>query len=386
MASLKYWLWLQSRARLTPARIHALFDRFSSPNYIYLSERDEFEKIKGLSSECIDSLCDKSMDYVEQLMNTCVKQNIQILCMQDAQYPERLKQIYNPPLALFVRGNLPDIDDEAAISFVGTRKCSIYGIQVTQKIAGEIASCGGLIVSGMALGVDTVAHEAALYEGAKTIAVLGCGVDVVYPQQNVKLMHKIIDNGAVISEYPPGTRPDGAHFPARNRIISGLSLGVVVAEAPEHSGALITASLATDQNRDVFAIPGNITNLCSVGTNALIRDGAKPVQSGADVLQEYIQMFPHRLRIHNSETPHPVRKEEIKKCERNAALEALISKYRPEEQNLLRAIGTERTHVDMIISQSGMSAPHVLSLLTVFEISGVVRQHVGKYFEIVIES
>lgn len=384
MATLKYWLWLHTRTHLTPAKTCILLDQFREPDYIYLREREDFERIEGLSEGAINSLCDKSLGQVEEIIEFCAKNEIAIISIQDAGYPERLRQIYNPPLVLFVRGHLPDIDDEMAIAFVGTRKCSAYGIRVTDQVAGEIAAAGGIIISGMALGIDAAAHAAALREGAKTVAVLGCGVDVCYPRQNAKLMHEIIENGAVISEYIPHTAPDKTHFPVRNRILSGLSLGVVIAEAPERSGALITATLASEQGRDVFAIPGDITNLCSRGGNRLIADGAKLVMSGEDVLSEYRQMFGRKIR-----TPDPIEKKmraTQKTQEQNSALEAMLSRYRPEEQNVLRAIGTENKHIDAIITESGVPAPYVLSMLTVFEITGVVEQSAGKYFKLVMKS
>lgn len=384
MATLKYWLWLHTRTHLTPAKTYVLLDQFREPDYIYLCERENFKRIKGLPESAIDSLCDKSLDQAEKILEYCTKNEISIVSIQDALYPERLRQIYNPPLVLFVRGHLPDIDDEMAISFVGTRKCSAYGIRVTDQIAGEIAAAGGLIVSGMALGIDAAAHAAALREGAKTVAVLGCGVDVCYPRQNAKLMREIIENGAVISEYIPHTPPDKTHFPVRNRILSGLSLGVVIAEAPERSGALITATLAAEQGRDVFAIPGDITNLCSRGGNRLIADGAKLIMSGEDVVCEYRQMFAQKIK-----TPDPIARhaeEEQRRKRQNSALEAMLSQYRPEEQNVLRAIGTESRHIDEIIAESGVPAPYVLSMLTVFEITGVVEQSAGKYFKLIMKS
>lgn len=384
MASLKYWLWLKMREHLTPAKTFLLLERFGEPDDIFLRGREDYETIQGLPEAAIESLCDKSLDAAERVLEECAKQEITVISMQDANYPERLRQIYHPPILLFARGHLPDMDDEVAIAFVGTRKCSAYGIRVTDQIAAEIAAAGGLIVSGMALGIDAAAHSAALREGAKTVAVLGCGVDICYPRQNRRLMHEIIENGAVISEYIPGTAPDRQNFPARNRILSGISLGVLVAEAPERSGALITATLAAEQGRDVFAIPGDISNLCSRGANRLIADGAKLVLSGEDVLNEYRNEFARKIR-----TPDPIARRvaaQHRMEEQSSALEAMLSRYRPEEQSVLRAIGTECRHVDEIIAESGVPAPYVLSLLTVLEISGVVEQSAGKHFKLIMKA
>ncbi|MEG2858108.1 MAG: DNA-processing protein DprA, partial [Clostridia bacterium] len=288
-----------------------------------------------------------------------------------------LKHIYYPPLALYVMGELPDMDNEAAIAFVGTRKCTEYGIAATDRIAGEIARGGGLIVSGMALGIDSASHEAALRAGAKTVAVFGCGVDLCYPSEKKKLRLRIIENGAIISEYPPETSPDKTHFPARNRIISGISLGVVIAEAPEHrSGALITAACAAEQGRDVYAIPGNITSLQSVGTNQLIRDGAKPALCGADILNEYEAAFPQKINMQRAE------EREIPTIQ--TLSDEKLASFKPNEQAILTAIMAGRKQIDEIIENTKQEAPCVLSVLTVLEITGVVRQTPGKIFEICV--
>ncbi len=378
MSDIKYWLWLHTRVNLTPHKIRLLLKFFKNPEGIYLATRSDYDALGEFSPQNIESLCDKSLIKVERIIEYCLNNDISIISREDKNYPKRLYEIYHAPLVLFVKGTLPDIDDEIAVSFVGTRECSAYGIVATEKIASEFALSGGLVISGMALGIDAAAHKAALRAGAKTVAVLGCGVDVCYPRKHKKLMEEIIDNGAVISEFIPGTPPDGYNFPIRNRIISGLSLGVVVAEAPARSGALITATYAEEQGRDVFAIPGDITNPLSCGTNRLIADGAKLVASAEDILCEYRQSFAHRIKSMDE-------KENSIELKESRELEELLSGCADETQRaILSAIGNETRHIDEIVAKSNLSAKDVLSMLTFFEISGIVEQSSGKYFKIIL--
>ncbi len=378
MSDIKYWLWLHTRASLTPNKIRILLKYFKNPEGIYLAERIDYKALGELSSLSIDSLCDKSIVRAERIIEYCINNKISIISREDKIYPQRLREIYHAPLVLFIKGTLPDIDDEIAVSFVGTRKCSAYGELACERIAREFAVAGGLVISGMALGVDTAAHKAALRAGAKTVAVFGCGIDVCYPYRNKRLMEDIIQNGAVISEFIPGTPPDRQNFPIRNRILSGLSLGVTVVEAPQRSGALITASYAEEQGRDVFAIPGDITNPLSHGTNSLIADGAKLVMSAEDILNEYRTAFPHRIKTNDE------RKSDIKAKE-SAEIEELISGCANDVQKaILSAIGCETRHIDEIVEISKISAKDVLAMLTFFEVSGIVEQSSGKYFKIII--
>ncbi len=221
-----------------------------------------------------------------------------ILTMQDAAYPNRLRGIYDPPVLLYGRGALPLFDEEAAIAVVGTRSCTPYGVAVAEEFGYEMAKQGALVVSGMARGIDAAAQRGALRAGGLTAAVLGGGVDVVYPAENRRLYEDIAAVGVLLSEYPPGTEPRSGHFPVRNRIMSGLTLASVVVEAPPRSGALITAHLALDQGRDVFAVPGPITAEASRGCNELIREGAGLASCAWDILGEYEARFP--LRLHKT--------------------------------------------------------------------------------------
>jgi len=284
--------------------------------------------------------------------------NYLIVEYQDPAYPALLKKIHYPPQRLYVRGRL--IGDEICVAVVGARKASSYGRMVAEYLGGELARRGIAVASGMARGVDTAAHRGALRAGGRTIAVLGCGIDVVYPQENRELMEEIAKSGAVITEFPPGEEPKPWHFPARNRIISGLALGTVVVEAGERSGSLITANFALEEGREVFAVPGQIRSPGSQGTHALIKQGAKLVEDIQDVLEEL------QLSIENRGKP------------RRAAPTS-------EEQKLLVSLGSEGRHTDEVIAESGMSAAQVTALLAVMELKGLVRRNPGNIFIPVME-
>lgn len=280
---LMYWLCLNAVEGLNAKTKLELITLFGGVSKVFEADKSSLLRA-GLKPEHY-SAChsDAVKQDVLQIMELCEKQNINILTLDHEDYPEMLKYINDPPLVLFVRGNIPHSN---AIAVVGSRRASGYGIETAVRLSSELASAGILVVSGMARGIDTAAHCGALNAGFKTVAVLGCGVDIPYPPENRDLMERIISYGAVISEYPPGTPPAGYHFPGRNRIISGMALGTVVIEAGIKSGSLITANYALDQGREVFAVPGDITHYNSMGTNRLIKDGAKVVLDVNDILEE----------------------------------------------------------------------------------------------------
>lgn len=278
----------------------------------------------------------------------------------DETYPSRLKNIYDPPPVLYVRGQLRK-EDEVAVAIVGSRKTSSYGRAMTERVSQELATRGVTIVSGMARGIDSVAHQGAISAGGRTIAVLGCGVDVVYPPENRNLFQDIIDHGAILSEFPMGSPPEGSHFPKRNRVISGLSVGVVVVEAGQRSGSLITANYALEQGRDVFAVPGNIGMASSRGTNQLIKQGAKLVESSQDILIEI--------------TPQWQKEDEITPPAKDPA------NHLPEEERGLYGLLTETPiHIDEIIRESQLEPGRVMSLLLELELKGFVSQWPGRCF------
>ena len=274
---------------------------------------------------------------------------VQILTWHDDLYPAHLKEIYDYPPILYIRGKLTAAD-EWSMAVVGTRRATAYGRQVTEEIVTDLAHNNITIVSGLARGIDSVAHQAALDAGGRTIAVLACGLDVIYPAENLNLARRIIENGALISEYPLGIKPKPEHFPRRNRILSGISLGVLVTEAGEGSGALITADLALEQNRDVLAVPGSIFSPASRGTNNLIKEGAKLVQNCQDVLEELnLRAVAQQLEF----------KEIIPESETESAL--------------LKRLSAEPTHIDSICVESGLPIATVSSTLAMMELKGLVR-------------
>jgi DNA processing protein len=274
---------------------------------------------------------------------------VQILTWHDDLYPAHLKEIYDYPPILYIRGKLTAAD-EWSLAVVGTRRATAYGRQVTEEIVTDLARNNITIISGLARGIDSVAHQAALDAGGRTIAVLACGLDVIYPAENLNLARRIIENGALISEYPLGIKPKPEHFPRRNRILSGMSLGVLVTEAGEGSGALITADLALEQNRDVLAVPGSILSPASRGTNNLIKEGAKLVQNCQDILEELnLRAVAQQLEF----------KEIIPESETESAL--------------LKRLSVEPTHIDSICVESGLPIATVSSTLAMMELKGLVR-------------
>ena len=295
MTNITYWLWLATRCGARSGK--RLLEQFGSPEAIWQADRQAFVDIPRLNKNKLDALMEKDLTVAEHIQADCLKQGIQILTLFDEAYPELLRNIPDPPLVLYVRGTLPDFTDRLSISIVGTRNCTRYGKQAAWHFAGNLAQRGVIIVSGMALGIDGTANRAAIEAGGETVAVLGCGVDVCYPWQHKQLMEDIVRHGAVISEYPPGTEPFGKNFPVRNRIITGLGQGTLIVEAPKKSGALISADLALEQGRDVFAVPGDINRPSSAGCNARIRQGAAElVQEPADILSQYQLTDAHTQR------------------------------------------------------------------------------------------
>jgi DNA processing protein len=293
----EYWIWLQQAFGPGSVKPGQLLAVFGGAEEIFKATRGELIRIPWLSAKEIDRLCDKSFEKVEKITEDCLRLGCGIITYGDDDYPQRLRDIYDPPCVLYVKRELFPVDDAVLISIVGTRQITEYGLEAATRLAIGLASHGAVVVSGFALGVDSAAHRGALKGGGKTIAVIGCGLDINYPASNNELGRLISSHGAVVSEYPPGTQPFTFNFPVRNRIIAGLSLGTVVVEAGARSGALITAGLAVEMGRDVFAVPGSIFSPMSEGTNKLLRDGAKPVLGVMDILEEYIEGYPQSINI-----------------------------------------------------------------------------------------
>ena len=296
MSNLKYWLWLSGRKGIAGQIGMRVLNHFGSPERVYFSDLEEYRMIEGLPEHAIKSLMDKSLDGADRILGDCDRLGIRLLTRQDAFYPERLAAIHQPPMVLYTKGRPVAFDEEAAIGIVGTRDATAYGTWAAAKLSMDLTRSGALVVSGMAQGVDAAAVRGALKAGGPVVSVLAGGLDVVYPREHRDLYEDVAMAGTLISEYPPGTEHRAGHFPIRNRIISGLSLGVIAVESRRYGGTMHTVSHALDQNRDVFAVPGPIGSEYSEGTNRLIQEGsAKLILSASDVLCEYLDLYPNKL-------------------------------------------------------------------------------------------
>ena len=392
---LLYWLWLAQKTEVNNGIKKTLLEHFGEPEDLFYAQKQDFLEleIQGLKENALDALCDKDLSQAEEVLAKCAKLGLKVLPMGDRGYPHRLRQIFDPPAVLYYKGTLPRWDKLPVVALVGTRKSSLYGNQTARRMGREIARQGGLLVSGLAQGIDAQAMAGALEEGFPAVGVLGCGADIVYPRANRELFSQTECLGCILSEFIPGTPPLKQNFPRRNRIISGLSCGVVVVEAPEHSGALLTAARALEQGRDVFVVPGNVDMASFRGSHQLLRNGAIAVASGEDVMAEYTGIYPEKLS--RSASPAPIKQEKtVQKpavsknlkeqtidngpsrpySEQNDALAGLT----PLEQAVMAAIGEGVAEVDDVIARVGRSSGEVLGTLTMLEIKKRVLRHPGK--------
>lgn len=384
---LKYWLWLTNLRGLSNQTRLALLRHFGTPEDIYYADEDEILLTEGITRQQAALLADHDLTAANRILADCQRLNISILTLQDAAYPGRLKNIYDPPCLLYYKGRMSSFDEEAAIAVVGTRDCSPYGVACAEKLSYGLASGGALIVTGLAAGVDAAAARGALRGGGTVAGVVGNGLDIAYPYENRYLYEDVAAAGVLISEYPPGTRPAASHFPVRNRILSGLSLAALVVEAKERSGALITANTALEQGRDVFAVPGPIDADNSVGCNRLIRDGAGLVSEAWDILREYEARFPDKLRQKESREEPEVLGYQARQKEEPRVVPPSLDPADPalgltdDQIRLLRLLPEEDPiQVDDLIELSGIPTRRVLSALTMLEIENYVTQHSGKHY------
>ncbi len=364
MLDLQYWLALNSLADIGPVTARRLLSAFGSPGNIFHMSFEELRRIEGVGENRSRSIIGfNRWDAVRKEIDNIRERNITILTINDDRYPAPLKGIHSAPIVLYLKGNFRDID-KYAVSIVGSRRATAYGLQVAEKISYRLASKGLTVVSGMARGIDTASHKGALKAGGRTVAVMGSGIDVPYPPANRGLMNAIALSGAVISEFPLGTPPNKENFPRRNRIISALSLGVIVIEAALDSGSLITVGYALEQGKEVFAVPGNITSGNSRGANDLIRKGARLVESAEDVIDELGPQIKGILR------------------EDRLSVEKIMSGMTADEKALYNYLGTEPRHIDSIIRDTDTSTGKALSILLGLELKGIVRQTEGKHFSL----
>lgn len=390
---LKYWVWLAELPRLKgPFRL-ALLRHFGSPEDIFFADREELLLAEDVPPGQAELALNRDLSAADRILADCQRLGQRILTIQDAEYPQRLRNIFDPPLVLYVKGRMPVMDEEAAIAVVGTRECTPYGTACGERLGRELAASGAVVVTGLARGVDSAAARGALRAGGSVVGVTGGGLDVVYPPENGDLYADVAARGVLLSEYPPGSPPDKAHFPVRNRIMSGLSVAALVVEAPGHSGALITARLALEQGREVYAVPGPIDAPDSVGCNRLIRDGAGLAAEGWDILRDFQERFPEKLRPARklpAWTPLPTRRraeprrkpEPAPEPEKAPALRAVSREGLTDDQiALLGVLEPEGpVQVDDLIESTGIPARQVSSALTMLEIDGCVRQHDGKRY------
>ncbi len=373
---LLYWLWLANLPHISDREKLQLLMHFESPEACYLSgEAPEF-----LSAEGQEAFLNKDLAQAERILAKCAKLKIRTLTWQDAQYPVRLKNIADPPLVLYYRGVLPDFDNEIGIGIVGTRQATAYGLSTAKAMGSEIAACGGLVISGMAAGIDAMATQGALDQGRPAVGVLGCGVDVIYPTSNRKLYQTMDQQGCLLSEFPPGEKPNRWNFPKRNRIISGLSCGVLVVEAPAKSGALITARQAIEQGRDVFVVPGNIGIAACEGSNALMKDGAAVATCGWDVLEGYDHIWPGKLKKTTAKAMVSD-KISVDNAPKPPYIDPEISEDLDEtEQRLLQCL-SGRMLMDALIAEAALDPGEALAALTLLEVKGLVCTLPGGWVE-----
>lgn len=388
-----HWIWYGNR-EISDRCKRMLLEYFRDAEEIYTASEEALKNAPDMTEDVLRTLLDKDLTEARRLENLCRRMHIGLLTFADEKYPLRLRSLHDAPVLLYYQGMLPDWNSMPVIGIVGTRQATSYGVELAAAMSGQIAACGGMVVSGGAKGIDTVALESALMAGGSVVAVLAGGLDRLYPAVNIPLFHKISMQGCLISEYPPGTPANAWHFPIRNRIISGLSNGLLVVEAPAKSGALISARYAMEQGRDVFSVPGSITSPASAGTNALLREGARAVLSGWDVMKEYAGQYPDKVNRKNvvpqaerplekvaqkPQTPKPSDKKSIDKLDKSTysgAHTAGAALTEPEKA-LVACIAAEGSLIDEIIASSGMNAAEAKKMLTKLALKKVLVLHPG---------
>jgi len=357
--------------QLSSIRIKRLIDYFGNAQDILKASESELQRIEGVGRTIARNIVTKRANIdIDKELDLINKHNVGVITFNESNYPENLKTIYDPPVILYIKGELKQ-KDNLSVAIVGSRRASIYGLSMAEGMASELAGFGITVISGMARGIDSAAHKGALKAEGRTIAVLGSGLDCIYPPENKKLFEQIVEFGALVSEYPMQTKPFAGNIPRRNRIISGLSQGVVVVEASRNSGALITADFALEQSREVFAIPGKADSLTSFGTNRLIKQGAKLVDSVEDIIEEL--QLEIQTQIKKSKNKKSIRAEESK----DAAIRLGLTN---EEDKIYNNIDIQPRYIDDIIRDSGLSTDKVLGGLMQMELKHLIKQLPGKFF------
>ncbi len=385
-----YWMWIQQAVGQGSSAVPKLLDAFESPQAVHAASRLELERA-GITGNALDGLCRKSLDAMQRMAEHCAKMGW-IITPDDTAYPEPLRHIFSPPLVLYGKGLLPDMSMETipTIGMVGTRKASEYGKNVAGGIAAGLAAAGCVVVSGGAKGIDAASHQGALYGGGRTVVVQACGLDMEYPLPNRHLRQQVVENGgAILTEYLPGVPAYSNHFRVRNRLISGLSWGVCVVEAPERSGALITARHARTQGRDVFVVPGNITSRTSVGSNALIKEGAQLVTRAGEILAEY------QLRCGGCLNEEEADRAQMAFYERPQVPVSSVLRVADHKPHLVTpcpdtatvdakrvyaSLSEQPVTAEQLCHVTGLSAGRLFAALTELELYGCARSYPGKRY------
>lgn len=398
MENLKYWLWLTSKKYMTPYKITALLESFDDISKIY--EADVYEDIEDIGLKEKRELLNKSLEQAEKIIEKTEIIGARIVTFDDPEYPPSLKEIQPPPYVLYMKGEHINWEEQLAIGVIGARECTEYGMVAAQKLSYEMASAGVLVVSGMARGLDSVAAISALKAGGKTVAVIGSGLDVVYPPENGQLMKAIEENGVVITEYPPSCPPYSQNFPQRNRIISGLSRGLLVVEAGKRSGTFTTVDYAKNYGKDIFAVPGGIFHDKSVGTNNMIKSGALLITSVRDIFERYpyeaskikradgkpvrIKM-PEYNHIKKEKTTLNKTKTQYKKVSNIPVITIDDDRFKglnEDEKKVISLLLKKNLHIDELARESGISVKALNSILPLLEMMGYVSKMSGNYYKL----
>jgi DNA processing protein len=366
MDSIRPWFYLKSVPGVGNLLCKRLIDRFKSPENVIQAAEQELLQVSGLTRRHVVAIKNHKLpDSIETELALIARKNYRIVTLTEPNYPGLLREIPDPPPILYVYGRLEG--DSANLAVVGSRHATGYGLNTTKSLCESLTAYNLTIVSGMARGIDTAAHEGALAAGGKTIAVFGSGLERIYPAENRKLFHRIAENGAVVSEFPLMAKPEAHHFPIRNRVISGMSLGTVVVEATKKSGSLITARLAAEQNREVFAVPGSIQSFKSTGTHTLIKQGAKLVEHAQDIIEELAAQVQFSARPQKKAAGKP---------------EMDLPELSADEARVFHALEPYPMHVDVLARKISMDSGKLLSILLNLELNGVIQQSPGKLFSI----
>ena len=394
MSALKYWLWL-SGAEVSARSKAALFKYYGGAQEAFMAPKGDYAHVDGLTGRDREILEKRELHRADEIWGECERQHLDIITFQDARYPRRLKNIYSPPAVLYVRGKLPNVDENAAIAVVGTRRASYYGVKMARSIANDIVRCGAVVISGLTRGIDAAAAEGALLADGRVIAVLGTS----HEKDKNFLSADVAVKGAVISEYGPGMPMKNAYFRERNRVSAGLSVGVVAVEAPESSGTALFVAEAAEQGKEIFAVPTTADSHSGAGTLEMLKDGARLITCGWDAVNEFEYLFPGKLHPPKEgsavEKTAPAEEDSPAKPDKKPTettnkvidkendkgyidLKEQLSGLSETQLQIITAIDSKSSHIDDIIEATGLPTATVLAQLTVLEIKGFVRREAGR--------